>query len=166
MWMTVRCMLILLKMLISLIFGKDTYFYNGWHSRMTVLTSYSEWFSIKCLPWLGTGNITIPAKTVMVEVTGRRIFLQNIFSTKMQWSTQWDIPVPVSWCLLEKRLGTASAKSTLTGKTSAGSSQRFSVQKHSCLGEHFPYRHTPPTFHYTVLHPALTNRHGPAGAAK
>jgi len=33
MWMI---MLILLKMLISLIFGKDTDFYNGLHSRMII----------------------------------------------------------------------------------------------------------------------------------
>lgn len=93
------------------------------------------------------------------------MFLQNIFSTKVQWSTQWDIPVPVSWWLLEKRLGTASGKGTLTSKTSAGYSQKLSVQKHSCLGEHLLYHHTPHTFHYTVLHPASTNRHEPGDAA-
>lgn len=66
MWMAVIYMLILLKMLIYLTFGKDTDFYKGFHCAMMVLSSQSKLFSIKYLLQVGTDSITIPAKTAMV----------------------------------------------------------------------------------------------------
>lgn len=160
--MTAVDILILWKMMICLIFGAEAAICDGLHCKRMVLTILIVSSQYLLLPT--TQSLL---RQWWFKLLGKTFFYSfKYLFHQMQWSSQWVISEPADWCLLDKRLETVSSESTLTSKISAGSSQRFSVQKSNFLGDHFQYHHIPYTFHYMVLYPALYNRHRPAGNVK